>query len=166
MRDRSNPVASGIRLRAQLLAFSTVFAVVATAPATLAALTKCTVSATGESFGSYNVFATTALTTTATVTIAKCTGSGSGTIAMDKGSNGTLAQRQMKKVGGTDLLNYNLYTSAAYTTIWGDGTGGTATVSFSGNSPPTFTAFGQVPALQNVSAGTSYTDTVTITISF
>ncbi|MFZ0889691.1 MAG: spore coat U domain-containing protein [Candidatus Binataceae bacterium] len=142
------------------------FAVVAMAPSpALAKLYFCTVSATSEAFGSYNVFATTALTTTATVTIAGCFGTGIGTIAMNQGlHSSTFNPRDMEKSGGTDLLNYNLYTSAAHTTIWGDGTGGTATVTFTGDG--TFTAYGQVPAGQNVSAGTSYTDSVTITISF
>jgi spore coat protein U-like protein len=30
---------------------------------------------------------------------------------------------------GANVLNYNLYTTAAHTTVWGDGTAGTGTFS-------------------------------------
>lgn len=48
-------------------------------------------------------------------------------IALNPGSSGTFAMRQMKvSSGGT--LDYNLYADAARNVVWGDGTGGTAVV--------------------------------------
>ena len=57
---------------------------------------------------------------------------------------------------------------AARGTIWGDNTGGTSHYTA---SPPqlltnvTFTVYGRVPPLQDVSVG-AYTDTVVVTITF
>lgn len=47
------------------------------------------------------------------------------------GQWGTFATRKMRSSAG-DLLNYNLYTTSQATNIWGDGTGGTSTVSING----------------------------------
>ena len=67
---------------------------------------------------------------------------------------------------GADIMNYNLYTDAARSTIWGDATSGT---SHYGPIKPivtdTITIFGRVPAGQDATAG-NYTDTVIATINF
>lgn len=58
---------------------------------------------------------------------------------------------------GANVLNYNLYTPAAHTTVWGDGTAGTGT--FSGGPykkaamPVLVTVYGPVFALQNAATG-------------
>src|SRR6266487_1298814 len=49
-----------------------------------------------------------------------------------------------KMVNAGTLLNYNLYTDAARTTVWGDGTGGTVTVSGSSNGSTTHTVYGRI----------------------
>ncbi len=87
------------------------------------------------------------------------------TIAVSSGGSGTFNPRQMKAAAGTDLLNYYLYTSAARTVIWGDGTGGTSTVTnnVSRNFPWNATIFGALPQRQNVSAG-NYHDIVVVTV--
>ena len=72
----------------------------------------------------------------------------------------------MKSSGNS--LNYNLYTDATYTSIWGSGSGGTSSVSKtngSGETGSTITIYGKIPAEQDVYAG-SYSDSITITISF
>lgn len=80
-------------------------------------------------------------------------------------NSGGFNPRKMRLTSGTDLLNYNLYTSATYTDIWGDGTSGTVTVwgKFLKNKPENMTVYGRIPSGQDVRAGT-YTDTLTVTL--
>jgi spore coat protein U-like protein len=66
---------------------------------------------------------------------------------------------------GANLLNYNLYTSAARNVVWGDGTGGSNTMSATANGSTTLNIFGQIPASQDAAVGT-YTDSITATVNF
>ncbi len=120
----------------------------------------CSASAVGVAFGTYNVFNTTDLNSTGSVTVS-CNQSVPFTIALSAGA-GTFASRALKN--GSVVLNYNLFTDAQRLTIWGDGSGGTVTVSGSGLQA-SFTVYGKIPARQNVSAG-SYADTVIVTVSY
>ena len=93
-------------------------------------------------------------------------------IALNKGTHGTgFSPRQMGS--GANLLNYNLYTSGTYGTIWGDGTGGTGIISDSLTVPPLFgsasvdhTVFGRIPGSQTSTAVGSYSDTITVTVTY
>ena len=132
-----------------------------------AALQSCTIgTVVPVAFGTYNVFATTALTVNGSISVS-CVGNGGATVQLDKGQHSSsFVSRAMQQTGGTDLLNYNLYTGAATTIVWGDGTGGTTTQTVSGHNPSALlTVFGKVGAGQDVPAG-SYTDTVVITVNF
>ncbi len=135
-----------------------------------AALQNCTIgTVVPVAFGTYNVFATTALLVNGTITVS-CGGSGNATVALDKGRNSSsFASRAMRRTGGATLLTYNLYTDAATTIVWGDGSGGStpqSTEALSGNHPTsTLTVFGKMGAGQDVPAD-SYTDTVVITVNF
>ena len=126
----------------------------------------CTVSASGVSFGSYSVYATGAATSTATVTY-NC-GSKDKNIEIDlsAGSSGSFTTRTLKQ--GTNALNYNLYTDAALTLIWGDGTGGTSTYTKfnpANGVDVNVTIYGRVPPLQDARVG-AYSDTIVATINF
>ena len=77
--------------------------------------------------------------------------------------------------GTGDTLSYNLYTTLAHTTVWGDGSAGTATVSGSftvpsgsGNSGSQVqTVYGLIGAPQNVRPGNYSTATsITVTVSY
>ena len=90
------------------------------------------------------------------------------TMALSTGLYGTFAARKMEYAG--KLLSYNLYTTSGYTSVWGDGSFGTATVSEQYNlavlfHTATYTVFGRIPASQIVGVG-SYDDTVTISLTF
>jgi spore coat protein U-like protein len=125
----------------------------------------CTISTTSVSFGSYDVFASTPTDTTGTVSFT-CSGNADVTITLSKGGSSTFNPRTLN--GGSDTLNYNLYRDAARTTIWGDGTGSTATytqLSVPNNTAQNLTIYGRISAAQDVRAGT-YTDSVTVTIDF
>jgi len=126
---------------------------------------NCSISTTSVSFGSYDVFNSTPTDTTGTVSIT-CTGNANVTITLSKGASSTFNPRTLN--GGADTLNYNLYRDAARTTIWGDGTGSTATytqVGVPNNTTQNLTIYARIPAAQDVRAGT-YTDSVTVTVDF
>jgi spore coat protein U-like protein len=103
----------------------------------------------------------------------RCTKNTAYTVALNAGSTtgGSLAQRLMSN--GTDTLQYNLYTSAARSTVWGDGTSSSATVPGTGAglgvaNAVTHTVYGRLvdsAANQAVSAG-SYADTITVTVTY
>ena len=133
----------------------------------------CTVGATTHAFGAYDTISPTSGTSSITLT---CTHSANAavtfnyTIALSSGS-GSYATRQM--TGGVDTLNFNHYTSGAHTTVWGDGSGGTATVSGSLTVPKgtnnsgstTETVYGLIGAAQNVTPAALYTTLAPITVT-
>jgi spore coat protein U-like protein len=125
---------------------------------------NCTIGTTPVAFGDYNVLSATPKTTRGSVTY-QCTLGVNIIVTLSRGSSSTFNPRTLRN--GAEVLNYNLYREAAFQTIWGDGTGGTqtctalATVLF----PTTVTVYGQLPAGQNVAAG-SYSDSVVATIIF
>lgn len=92
----------------------------------------------------------------------RCTPSASFVVRLSKGSSSTFNPRTLKN--GSQTLNYNLFRNAARTEIWGDGTGGTFTVSGSGTNV-NITVRGRVPGSQDVSVG-SYSDTIVATVTF
>lgn len=123
----------------------------------------CTISATSVSFGSYNVFTGTPLDATGTVTY-QCLLGLQIVITLGRGSSPVFIPRTMRK--GTESLNYNLYRDSTRMTVWGDGTGGTSTLTAAALLlPVTVSVFGRVPARQDVSAG-AYSDTVIVTVIF
>ena len=92
---------------------------------------------------------------------------GSYTIQLSKGTSSTYAPRVLTNGGST--LAYNLYTSNARNQVWGDGTGGSQTVTSNFiallSLDQTTTVYGRIPAGQNVPPG-SYSDTVLVTVIF
>ena len=130
----------------------------------------CTVSANPLSFGTYlpGQGGMSGSTTLAVL----CTKGAPFTVALNAGTGGgTVAQRVMSM--GANTLAYNLYTTATHTTVWGDGTQSSATVSGVGRgltsgAQITQTVYGQVPdtaANVNLAPGL-YTDIVTVTVSY
>ncbi|MGE5188860.1 MAG: spore coat U domain-containing protein [Gemmatimonadota bacterium] len=130
----------------------------------------CSVTATGINFGVYDVFSPVPLDSTGSITVAcDAIPPGSVVVAIDPGGAGTFLPRRMRHASLPDTLGYNVFTSASMAAVWGDGTGGTATVR-SGAGPPNrppkaVTIHGRVPPGQNVSAGT-YGDTLVVTITW
>lgn len=120
----------------------------------------CGASAIAVVFGNYDVFSAVHLDSTGRIDVA-CTPGADYTIALSTG-NGSYGQREM--LSGAIVLDYNLYTNASRTTIWGDGSGVTSNVGGSGVSA-SHTVYGRVPALQNKPAG-SYADTIVVTVTY
>lgn len=140
--------------------------------ASMAAAT-CSVSALPTAFGSYNPFSPSAVDSTGRVTVS-CSLGGllsllvSYTIRLSAGGAGSYAPRRMSS--GANTLNYNLYTSNARTTVWGNGTASTGTISDGyllglGTTVRNYTVYARLPAPQNVRAG-SYLDSITVTVDY
>jgi spore coat protein U-like protein len=141
------------------------------AKAACGALCSCTASSSGVSFGAYSPLTTSATTSTGSVTVTCILVvelAGSYTVELSSGTSGSFTTRTLKN--GSSSLSYNLYTSASLAQVWGDGTGGTQTMT--GSFPAallmnvqTFNIFGNIPGGQNVPMG-SYADTITVTVSY
>ncbi len=133
---------------------------------------KCDVTATGLNFGSYDVFSPVPLDSTASINVTCNIPSQNPqaplpvVISLSPGISGSFAPRSMQSTGG-DTLNYNLYSTASMSTIWGDGGGSSSvqTAFVNKDMPWNATIFARIPARQNVRAG-SYSDTITVTIDF
>jgi spore coat protein U-like protein len=129
----------------------------------------CTISAVGVAFGAYNPQSAANDDGTGTVNLACPPSVMAPIVALSKGGSPTYSPRRM--TGGAFTLTYNLYTTAARTTVWGDGTGGTVTVTLTGGTVSggvrnfSRTIYGRAPGSQNVGAG-AYSDTITLTVTF
>ncbi|WP_165838763.1 Csu type fimbrial protein [Roseicella frigidaeris] len=138
-------------------------ATTATMAVSATVLSTCLVVALPMVFGNYAPTAASDAQADLTVT---CTPGTTYTLSLDKGlgSGATLAQRAMSFL--TNSLTYSLYTTAARSVVWGDGTGGTATVTGTGTIlPQLITVYGRIPASQNTAPGI-YTDVVTVTLTY
>ncbi|WP_218813705.1 Csu type fimbrial protein [Rickettsiella endosymbiont of Dermanyssus gallinae] len=132
---------------------------------------SCSVGTTAVAFGNYNPTSGTAKTANGNIAVT-CSAlvifTASYVISLSKGASATYTPRFMNLLGVH--LNYNLYTTAGFTSIWGDATGRTVTVRDSYTAvglsdTRNYTVFGQVPALQTVGVGT-YTDSITVTVTY
>lgn len=128
-------------------------------------LNACLVTATNMAFGSYNPTSATPTDATSTINVT-CTPGTSFNVGLNAGSTGgaTVSTRQM--LNGATPLSYELYSNAGRSTNWGN-TPGTDTVAQTASTilPISFTVYGRIPQQQSVGAG-SYTDTVTVTVSY
>jgi len=134
-----------------------------------AADAACTIGATGVAFGGYDPQSGSNDDGVGTIDVGCHPSDGAPTVSLSAGSSGSFAARTM--LSGGSGLDYNLYTTSARNVVWGDGFGGSVTVTLTGGSVSagtrryTRSVFGQVPASQNVPAG-SYGDTITLTVTF
>ena len=109
--------------------------------------------------------ASTPATATGTIDVT-CTSGAAWSLDLDNGqnhSNATLSQNRAMK-SGSSYLSYDIYEDSSHSTVWLSGSGKDVTGTGSG-AAQTQTMYGQVPAAQNVPAGT-YNDTVVATVNF
>lgn len=127
---------------------------------------NCTVSTAPVAFGSVNTLSGGNVDATGGVTVT-CT-NGTPWVASASAGTGTGASLTTRRMAsGANLLNYSLYTDSARTSVWGDGTATTANVSNTGSgSAQTFTVYGRVLSGQASAPAGSYSDTVSVTISY
>jgi len=132
---------------------------------------KCNVNVSGLNFGGYDVFAGTPRDVTGSVTV-DCNIPAQNphaplavTVAISPGNSGSFAQRQMQ--GSGSPLYYNLYATPSFSSVWGDGSGGTyfPTTFITRDMPWTGIIYGRIPALQNVTPGI-YNDLLIVTVEW
>ncbi len=141
---------------------------------------SCTMPAgVALNFGTYDDSSASNLNVSTSFKVDCCrNGGGNGIFDIALGASfnsGQILTRSMKNTGNTDLMTYQLYSGSFGGTVWGDGvTGGsqfsqavtvvTKCANGTQSIPVASAIFGQVTALQSVSAGT-YADHLTITIT-
>ncbi len=155
------------------LGLGLVCAVVGRAEATCVGLNcSCSVATGDHSFGVYDPLSGLASDSTSLVQVTCSAFILSGSVAYEitlgTGQSGTYGARRLSQ--GSAELGYNLYTGADRSAVWGDGTGGSSSVSDSyslAQSPSTrqYTIYGRVPGDQIVPAGT-YTDMIVVTVIY
>lgn len=128
---------------------------------------SCSIVAAPISFGSVSSLAS-PITSTGSVSLT-CTNGASYVVSLNAGSTtgNTVAARKMSLNGaGAGVIGYQLFQSPGFTTAWGDGTNGTATLSGTGNgAAQSYTINARVPAQATPAVG-SYKDTVTAIVTF
>jgi len=127
----------------------------------------CTVTANDLDFGTY-----TGAQLDATTSInVNCTLLTPYTLSLSAGGGGEadFTPRQMTgETNTSQILDYDLYTSFARTTVWGDGTNGSGTQSGVGLGtalPVVHTVYGRIDSGKNVQPQ-SYRDTVTAIVDY
>ena len=133
---------------------------------------SCTISAATLNFGTLPGTAVSGAATNAATNVSvTCTNGSPYSIGLDNGANASGSQRRMKS--GTNFLNYNLYTDVGLTHAWTTAAGSTTCTSANscylgtGNgSAQTVTVYGQLPAVGSAPPPGTYTDTVTMTITY
>lgn len=120
---------------------------------------SCDLSPQSVSFGAYDPTEPD-LDGVGTITIA-CDAEVTVTVSLSPGA-GSYGARAMP--GSTGQLSYNLYTTSQRVAVWGDGSGGSDSVSDTFQSR-NFTVYGTIPTRQNVPAGT-YGDMIVVTITY
>ena len=132
---------------------------------------NCLVTSGDIIFGTYTP--TTGALTGSSIVAVRCTAGTGFTVALSAGQEASYAPRKLKDANN-NKLEYNLYTTNGYATVWGDATGGTATQAGAGagmgaGQAQNLTVYGQLPdnaANQAAPPSGSYADNITVTVSY
>jgi spore coat protein U-like protein len=132
-------------------------------------VSACAVSASVLNFGSSidPLSAGTPLDGSSTISV-QCTNTTPYAVALNAGGNAggasNFTARAMRN--GSNSMGYQLYIDSARSTVWGDGTASSSTVSGTGSgSTQSLSLYGRVPSLAGAVPGL-YSDTVTVTITY
>lgn len=132
----------------------------------------CVVQTQAVGFGAYDVFVPVPTDTVGAVVITCLAGVNESvhyTVRLSPGSSGSAAARVMRSADGWGLA-YNLYSDAARSLVWGDGSGGTQVLR-DGFAVPNvlvqrrYPIYGRLPARQNVPPG-MYVDTLVVSVDY
>ena len=135
------------------------------------AATVCTVSVSGVAFGNYNSISSQNADTLATISVT-CTGTTGDNVSLQlamSAGNGSFSNRQM--TAGAYTMLYNLFMDSSRSVVWGDGTGGTGTLtdSFTMDSSvvvKNYTVYGRVFGNQNQLVAQFYSDNVVVSLTY
>ena len=127
---------------------------------------NCTISTSALAFGNVNTISGANVDGTGGLTITCTNGTPwSAAAGVGAGSGASYANRRM--TSGANLLNYNIYTTAARTTVWGNGTAGTSAVAGTGSgTAQAVTVYGRVASGQTGVPAGAYADTVSVTVTY
>jgi spore coat protein U-like protein len=138
----------------------------------------CQASATPVSFGAYIPSSTTPTYSTGTVTVS-CSAllalTISYTVTFNSGLYSGNSYTNIRMNSGNSYLLYQLYTDAAHTSVWGNATNGTSDqtggclIQLLGGLLPCgspYTVYGKILPLQYSADPGSYSDTITVTVSY
>lgn len=136
--------------------------------------TSCSLASENLAFGTYDVFGSASLDSSATLVVTCHRAGGAPNSALDiaigpSASSGTIASRRLQTAGGVDYLGYNLFRDVTRTAVWGNTSAvdtlvQTISVPNNGSAQVSATIFGRIPAGQDVRMGI-YLDSVTITVT-
>lgn len=132
-----------------------------------AASAQCSVSVTGASFGVYYPFNSAPTETSGAINIA-CTAGAPYNILLNEGmySSNNYFPRKMRNMSGISTLEYNLYRDVTFNEVWGDGFGGTYTMTgIATGATQILKIYGRIPLWQNVADGV-YTDAIGILVEY
>lgn len=149
-----------------LVAAGQVFSFTAGMPVRIDIVAACNVTASDLAFGSYIGAAATPGRGEGSILL-QCSPGQGAEVSLDAGSTpgATASQRQMLSATGSARLDYGLYQDAGRLVNWGETPGVDTLEVLTTGEPQALPVYGQVPAGQNVPAGT-YGDVVTVRVLF
>lgn len=122
----------------------------------------CTLAVTGVSFGPIDPLANQVTTSVGSVQV-ECPADTPYLVRLSTGASGSWSRTLSS---GADSLAYNLFRDPTHVEVWGDGSGGSLTVSGLGSgSTQLHSVYGRVPAQPQARVG-SYSDVVVVTLEF
>ena len=135
---------------------------------------SCNATVTNVVFSPYQPFAGSNVDSTGTVRLT-CGGALGllipATLSLSVGAGTGYTARAL--ASGSNKLSYNLYSSSGYTTIVGDGTGGSSTLSggvlidaLGVVTPQVWTLYGRIPGGQSTVIPGAYADTLLVTVTY
>ena len=130
---------------------------------TATVVAACTVSASPLAFTDYHPTAASRTDGQTTMSVT-CTNGAGYTIGLGAGMGTGASTTTRKMTSGLNTLNYSLYKTNAYSTVWGDA-GGELVSAIGSGAAQNYTVYGRVPTAQTAPAG-SYADTITVTVTF
>ena len=136
-----------------------------------AANAVCTVSTSGVAFGSYNPLLGQSADTNGTIAVT-CSGAAGDTATYTLTITAGLGSFSARKMlAGGDGLTYNLYKDSACTQVWGDGSGGTSTVSdsvtlTSSSLTTNYVVYSRIAGGQRTAKANLYSDSLLVTVTY
>jgi spore coat protein U-like protein len=95
----------------------------------------------------------------------QCTNTTPYDIGLDAGNNGGTTTTRLLKGSGSATVQYKLWQDAGHTTNWGNAVGTDTAHQIGNGQSQSYTIYGSIPA-QTTPAPDTYTDTVTVTVTY
>lgn len=130
-------------------------------PTARAQAASCVVNPQDLSLGRYDPLSDLPQDAVGSVTV-RCDAAVAFVVALGPG-NGSYAARKM--IGGGQVLLYNLFLDPNHLTVWGDGSGGSGSVSRS-STGEVLPIYGRAPGGQSQLKPGMYSDTITVTVTY